>query len=159
MLQVRPVAEQDRGWMEDLLREHWGSPMQVTRGNLQDASKLPGFVALYDEERAGLITYRIVSTSCEIVTLNSLIEGKRIGTALVEAVRQEAAEAGCTRLWLITTNDNVNALRFWQKRGLSLVCVHRNMIEHARRLKPEIPLIGQHGIEIRDEIEMEIRLS
>jgi ribosomal protein S18 acetylase RimI-like enzyme len=130
--------------------------MQVTRGWLHDASRLPGYVAIYNQERAGLITYRIEGDACEIVTLNSLVEGQGIGSALVQAVRKAAVEAGCRRLWLITTNDNLSALRFWQKRGFSLVSVHRNAIADARRLKPEMPLIGEHGIPIRDEIELEI---
>jgi ribosomal protein S18 acetylase RimI-like enzyme len=105
-----------------------------------------------------LITYRVEGDVCEIITLNSLVEGRGIGTALVQAVREAAVEAGCRRLWLITTNDNLTALRFWQKRGFSLVRVYRNAVTDSRRLKPEIPLTGEHGIPIRDEIELEIIL-
>ena len=159
MVEVRPISEHDRLWIETLLREHWGSILQVTRGRLHDVSRLPGYVALQDQEQAGLITYRIEENACEIVTLNSLIEGQGIGAALVQAIREAAVEAGCKRLWLITTNDNLTALRFWQKRGFSLVRVHRNAIEESRRLKPEIPLIGEHGIPIRDEIELETVLQ
>jgi GNAT superfamily N-acetyltransferase len=156
MLEVRRTSADDRLWAETLLREHWGSTIQVTRGRLHDASGLPGYVAIYHQERTGLITYRIEGAACEIVTLNSLVEGHGIGTALVQAAREAAAEAGCQRLWLITTNDNLTALRFWQKRGFSLVQVHRNAVADSRRLKPEIPLTGEHGIPIRDEIELEL---
>jgi N-acetylglutamate synthase-like GNAT family acetyltransferase len=158
MLEIRPISERDRVWIETLLRKHWGSTIQVTRGRLHDASKLPGYVAVYHHERAGLITYRVERDVCEIITLNSLVEGRGIGTALVQAVRRAAVEAGCKRLWLITTNDNLTALCFWQKRGFSLLQVHRNAVEESRRLKPEIPLTGEHGIPIRDEIELEITL-
>jgi hypothetical protein len=68
-----------------------------------------------------------------------------------------AGYANCKRL--ITTNDNLNALRFYQKRGLALVAVHRNALEESRRIKPEIPLIGSDGIPLRDEIELEIMLD
>ncbi len=91
--------------------------------------------------------------------MNSLLEGRGIGSALVEAVIKVAVNASCKRIWLITTNDNLTALRFWQKRGFSLVAVHRNAIEESRRLKPEIPLKGEHGIPIKDEIELEMCLS
>ena len=155
MLEVRPISECDLVWIEALLREHWGSTVQVTRGRLHDASRLPGYVAVYNQERAGLITYRVEGNTCEIITLGSLIKGQGIGTALVQAVSRAAVEAGCKRLWLITTNDNLTALRFWQKRGFSLVRVHRNAIEESRRLKPEIPLTGEHGIPIHDEIELD----
>ena len=155
MLKVRPTSEHDHTWIEALLREHWGSTVQVSCGRLHDASRLPGYVAVYNQERAGLITYRVEGNACEIVTINSLVEGQGIGTALVQAVREAAIEVGCQRLWLITTNDNLAALRFWQKRGFSLVRVYRNAVTDSRRLKPEIPLTGEHGIPIRDEIELE----
>jgi ribosomal protein S18 acetylase RimI-like enzyme len=158
MLDVRPISNHDYTWIETFLREHWGSTIQVTRGRLHDASRLPGYVAVHDQERAGLIAYRVDGNDCEIVTLNSLAEGRGIGTALVQAVHEAAVEAGCKRLWLITTNDNLTALRFWQKIGFSLVRVHRNAIADSRRLKPEIPLTGEHGIPIRDEIELEMFL-
>jgi ribosomal protein S18 acetylase RimI-like enzyme len=158
MTEVRLTSADDRLWIETLLREHWGSTIQVTRGRLHDAARLPGYVAVYNQERAGLITYRVEGDACEIVTLNSLVEGRGIGTALVQAMREAAVGAGCERLWLITTNDNLTALRFWQKRGFSLVQVHRNAVADSRRLKPEIPLTGEHGIPIRDEIELEVIL-
>jgi GNAT superfamily N-acetyltransferase len=158
MLEIRPISEHDRVWIEALLCEHWGSTIQVTRGRLHDASSLPGYVAVYHHERAGLITYRVEGNAYEIITLNSLVEGQGIGTALVQAVREAAVEAGCKRLWLITTNENLTALRFWQKRGFSLVQVHQNAVADSRRLKPEIPLTGEHGIPIRDEIELELIL-
>jgi ribosomal protein S18 acetylase RimI-like enzyme len=74
-------------------------------------------------------------------------------------VREVATAAGCRRLWLITTNDNLDALRFYQRRGFELVAVHRDFREVARRLKPSIPLEGNFGIPIRDEIELELRLD
>ena len=78
--------------------------------------------------------------------------------SLIDAVKEIAAAAGCKRIWLITTNDNTAALRFYQKYGLALVAVHRNAVEASRRLKPEIPLTGNDGIPIRDEIELEMVL-
>jgi GNAT superfamily N-acetyltransferase len=107
----------------------------------------------------GLVTYNIVDDSCEIVTLNSTYPSSGIGTALVEAVRDIAIKSACKRLWLITTNDNLNALRFYQKRSFVLVAVHRNALELSRKLKPEIPMIGNHGIPLRDEIELEMMLD
>ncbi len=107
----------------------------------------------------GLVTYRIEGQACEVVTLDSLEANIGIGTALVEAVREAATQAGCTRLWLITTNDNMDALRFYQKRGLRLVAVHRDAVTEARRSKPQIPWIGNDGIPLRDEIELELMLG
>ncbi len=145
----------DKGWVTELLTEHWGSPKTVMRGRVFQADELPGFIAIYKNKPAGLITYCIEGKECVITSLNSLIERKGIGSALVDAVTGAAMTARCERLWLITTNDNTKALRFWQKRGFSLVAVYRNAMEKSRLLKPEIPLTGNDGIPIRDEIEME----
>ncbi len=111
-----------------------------------------------NETPTGLVTYRLEAVECEIVTIDSLIEGIGIGTALIDTVKAAAVAAKCERLWLITTNDNVKALRFYQRRGFALVAVYRNALEESRRLKPEIPLVGMHGIPLRDEIELELRL-
>jgi len=93
------------------------------------------------------------------VTLHAFQPFAGIGTALVQAVRDVAADEGCRRLWLITTNDNLDALRFYQRRDFELVAVHRDLRDTARRLKPSIPLVGDYGIPIRDELELEIGLD
>lgn len=156
---IRPLSRRDRAWVEALLEEHWGSPAVVTRGRVHRADRLPGFVAEHDGEPAGLVTYRIAEAECEVVTLNSLVEDRGLGTALLEAVRQVALAADCRRLWLITTNDNTAALRFYQRRGLVLAALHRGAIRESRRLKPQIPATGNDGIPIRDELELELLLA
>jgi ribosomal protein S18 acetylase RimI-like enzyme len=154
--QVRPVADDDKDWVIALLTEHWGSARSVSRGKLYQADRLPGFVAVYDGKPTGLITYNIGGKECEITTMNSLTEGKGIGSALIDAVKGVAKTAKCRRLWLITTNDNTKALRWWQKQGFTLAALYPNAIERDRLLKPEIPLTGDDGIHIRDEIELEM---
>ena len=91
--------------------------------------------------------------------MNSLVERIGVGSALIDAVKKVAASAGCRRLWLITTNDNTAALRFWQKRGFWLAAVYPNAIAESRLLKLEIPLTGNDNIPIRDEIELEMILA
>jgi len=152
---IRALLPGDRSWVEALLIEHWGSPLVVSRGRLHDAATLPGFVAAHGSALLGLITYRLADRLCEVVTLNSLEPGRGIGTALLAAVRDQARRAGAERLWLITTNDNLTALAFYQKRGLVLVRLHADAIAESRRMKPEIPLFGNNGIPIRDELELE----
>ena len=156
--QIRPINKDDRKWIASLIKEWWAGPIIVTRGRTHQADELPGFVAVYEGERAGLITYEITGNDCEIVTMNSLAAGKGAGSALIDAVKNVAIKAECRRLWLITTNDNTAALRFYQKRDFRLAAVHRNAVEKSRRLKPEIPLTGNDGIPIRDEIELEMML-
>src|SRR5207253_5074073 len=118
----------------------------------------PGFGAWDGERLVGLATYRIGGGACELATLNSRVEGLGVGSALITAVREVAVSAGCARLWLITTNDNTRALRFYQKRGFRLAALYPNQLEKSRLLKPEIPLAGWDGIPLRDEIELETTL-
>jgi ribosomal protein S18 acetylase RimI-like enzyme len=154
---IRPLREKDKAWVVSFMRREWGDSIVVSRGRVHAADALPGFIAERAGKPAGLVTYRIQDEACEIVSLNSLVEGIGIGTALIEAVKAEAA-GRCSRLWLITTNDNMHALGFYQKRGFRLVAVHPNALDVSRRLKPSIPLIGFDGIPLRDEIELEMDL-
>ena len=133
---------------------HWGTTETLSRGGKVSDFDLPAFVALHEGEPAGLVTYRVLGSECEIVTLSSELENRGIGTALVAAVRVRAVASGCGRLWLTTTNDNLHALRFYQKRGFRLAALYPDAVKHARALKPEIPEIGTDGIPIRDEIEL-----
>ena len=158
MFEVRPGTATDRPWIIERLTEWWASPTIVTRGRLVDASTMPAFIAVENAQRLGLATYEMKDAACELVTLNSFAEGRGIGAALVDAVADAARDAGCRRLWLITTNDNLPALRFYQKRGFHLVAVHRGALDRSRALKPQIPTIGLHGIPLRDEIELEMLL-
>lgn len=157
-MEVRPLAEGDRAWLEEFVVARWRAPTVVGHGRVYHPAQLPGFVALQDEERVGLVTYVLENDACEIVTIDSVREGAGIGSALVEAVAQKAREAGCRRVWLITTNNNLRMLRFAQKRGFALVAVQPRAVEASRKLKPEIPLLGENGIPIRDELELELEL-
>ena len=156
---IRPLDSGDRRWVSQFIAERWGADLVVVHGITYRPSILPGFVAVQEGDKAGLVTYQMGAGDCEIVSLDSLRASRGIGTALIEAVKQEALEAGCHRLWLVTTNDNLHALRFYQKRGFVLVAVHRNAVDAARKIKPEIPLIGNDGIPLRDEIELEMVLE
>jgi GNAT superfamily N-acetyltransferase len=155
-VRVRALEPADQEWARGVLTAAWAAPSIVSRGRLIDASALPGLVAEIGGRRAGLLAYSMADGACEIVTLNSEIEGRGAASALLARVREIARAAGCRRVWLTTTNDNLPALRFYQKRGFELVAVHRGAMEEGRRLKPSIPLTGIHGIPIRDEIELEI---
>jgi GNAT superfamily N-acetyltransferase len=156
---ILPINAADHKWVAQFMHEQWGSDKAISRGVVHYPQNLPGFVAMNDGEKVGLVTYNILDESCEIVTINSIHPSSGVGAALIEAVRNIAIKSGCKRLWLITTNDNMNALRFYQKRGFTLVAVHRDALEHSRKLKPEISLIGNDGIPLRDEIELEMMLD
>jgi GNAT superfamily N-acetyltransferase len=156
---LRPIEDTDAATLAAMWREHYGAPVVVSRGRLIDPLTLPGYVACDGATVPGVVTYRVDGDSAEVVTLDSLSDGRGIGTALLERVVQEARELGLKRLWLITSNDNISALRFYQKRGWDMVALHRHAIELARNIKPEIPETGNHGIPIRHEIEFEFLLG
>jgi ribosomal protein S18 acetylase RimI-like enzyme len=158
-VRIRPATAEDRAWIEEHLNRSWGSATVVTRGVAHDASQLPAFVAIEGEQIVGLATFRFDGRECELVTLDALRPRRGIGSALLGAVAEQAANRGCRRLWLITTNDNLDAIRFYQRRGLRLIAVHRGAVDDARRIKPSIPLIGEHGIPIHDELEFELDLE
>lgn len=126
----------------------------VSRGVTLAADQLPALVAEVDGERAGLLTYHRTGDEIEVVTLDALRTGKGIGRALLDAMAEEARGLGTTRIWLITSNDNIDALRFYQRAGYRITAVHQGAVDRAREIKPGIPLVGAHGIEIHDEIEL-----
>ncbi len=157
-VRVRAFVEDDRPWAIELRRERSGGAVVVTRGKARDASLLEGFVAEIDGEPAGLATYETRGAESELITLDSLREGVGVGSALVAAVANAAWRQECRRLSVVTTNDNVRALGFYQRRGFILVALRKGAIEKARRIKPEIPALGYDDIPIRDELELALDL-
>lgn len=158
---VRGVGTGDRERVAAVL-DGWGMRPVARLGELYDPADDPAVIAVDAEgEVVGVATYRIDGDACELGTLFT-IEGWRgsgIGTDLVEAVVDVARDAGCRRLWLVTTNDNVDALRFYQRRGFRLAELHVGAVDRSRAtLKPRIPRIGDHGIPIRDELVLDRQL-
>ena len=158
-ISIRPVTGTDIPWVNQFIIKRWGAAFVVARGLVYKPAELPGFIALLDERPAGLLTYTQSDHLCGIITLDSEHEKVGIGSALVDALISHAKNTGCIRLQAITTNDNLHALSFYQKRGFRLAALHKNAIETTRKIKPGIPVIGQNDIPIRDEIELELILS
>ncbi len=154
-MQVRLLNQSDHKWAMDLIKEVWISTKIISKGSAHNANELPGIVAIHKKNRVGLLIYNLIGDECEIVSLNSLKENIGIGTALLKEVERLSNLKGCKRLWVITTNDNIDALRFYQTRGFKIVAIHLDALEQSRKLKPEIPLLGANDIEIRDELELE----
>jgi SAM-dependent methyltransferase len=155
---LRPLQDDERDWVNHFMVEHWGSEIAIAHNTVYRPAELPGFVALRGEKKVGLTTYNIKDDGCEIVTINSLQPNIGLGAALIDAIKTTAQAAGCKRLWLITTNDNLNALGFYQKQGFELAAIHRHAVNASRKIKPEIPLLGNDGIPLHDEIELEMIL-
>jgi ribosomal protein S18 acetylase RimI-like enzyme len=158
MISVRQLTVDDLPRLRAIWKENWGDEFVVAHGVIYYPDSLDGFVALDDDKWVGEITYTFSGNECEIVSLDSARQGMGVGTMLIHKVIEEAREKDCGRIFLITTNDNLNALGFYQKRGFELVAVHRGAINDSRKIKPGIPLIGANNIPLRDEIELEMIL-
>ena len=130
----------------------------VVHGESIDLGKAEGWYACEDDEIIGLITYRITGNEMEILSLDSLRENKGTGTALLQQALSDARNSGLVRVSLITTNDNLHALKYYQKRGFDMIRFYHNAVDEARKIKPEIPLIGMDGIPLKHEIELEYNL-
>jgi GNAT superfamily N-acetyltransferase len=155
-LALRPARADDRSWIADAMLSTWGSVAVVSRGRLtQDATALPGLVAEHDGRPVGYALLRLEGDAGEVVVLHAIERRAGVGRALLDGARAEAARAGCARLWLITTNDNVDAIAFYQRCGWDWIEFHRDSLAAARRLKPEIPETGAHGIPLRHELVFE----
>jgi ribosomal protein S18 acetylase RimI-like enzyme len=159
MIMLRPLTEHDAPRLRQIWKKNWGDEFMVVRGNIYHPHNLEGFIAYDGPDCVGEITYNFSDGECEIVTLDSEREGQGLGTKLINAVVEEAKKHDCRRVFLITTNDNLNALGFYQKRGFELVKIHRGAVNVSRKIKPGIPLIGMNNIPLRDEIELEIVLK
>ena len=122
---------------------------------MHEADKLPGLIAEIEGQRVGVLTWNVSEQMLEIVTLNVLKQREGIGKALVEEAIQMARSIKCSRVWVITTNDNSTALKFYKSTGFTIVAVHKDAVAESRKLKPEIPFVGMNGVPITDEIELE----
>jgi len=127
----------------------------VSKGRRHKIEELPGFVVFEKNKITGIVTYDIEDRACEIISLDSFIENRGLGTKLIEKVTEVAKNVNCNRVWLVTTNDNTRAIGFYQKRGFEMKAFYPNSVSYARELKPEIPKIGLNNIPLKHEIEFE----
>ncbi len=159
MLIIRRLTREDLPQVRKFWVQRWGDEFMVAHGVIYRPDLLDGFLAMDGRDMVGLITLAHSDDGCEIVSLDSLREDIGIGTALINEVTKAAREIGCKRLFLITTNDNLRALGFYQKRGFGIVAIRRGAVNESRKVKPSIPLVGENGIPLRDEIELEMNLA
>jgi len=156
---IRPVTPEDREWVAETIGTAFGSVRLMSNDHLiEDASLLDGFAAEIDGRPIGCALINEVDGDTELVALVTTYRGAGVGGALLEAVVARGKRDGWKRLWLVTSNDNTDAIRMYQRAGWSWTEFRRDAITRARAVKPEIPEVGNHGIPIRHEIHFEAPL-
>lgn len=148
-----PIDANNRARVNAFLQEQWFSTDMVVRGRVVDMSRAAGFLAQEGGELLGLITYEPQGEALEVLSLDSLREDCGIGTRLLTLAEGAARRLGCGMVRLVTTNDNIRAIRFYQRRGYELTALYYRSLDVSRKLKPSIPEMGLDGIPLRSEIE------
>ncbi|MUT68336.1 GNAT family N-acetyltransferase [Paenibacillus sp. NEAU-GSW1] len=152
---LAPMSEKDIEWQKEQWLSEWGGETMITKGKKHHIQDLDAFIAWVDDLRVGAATYRLGINDCELMSINTTVQGIGIGSNLISTVEQKVKQSGRNRIWLITSNDNLDALRFYQRRGYRITAINQNAIDEARKLKPTIPKVGYYDIPIHDEIELE----
>ena len=154
-LKINNIRDSDLVPVLEIVTRLWGDTIMVVHGDVFHIADQPGLIAVLEDQIVGILHYQIRDQECEILTLTSLIEGQGIGSALLREIETIAQTASCEKLSLITTNDNLHALGFYQRRGFHLAALYPGQVTRTREIKPSIPLVGDHNIPIRDELKLE----
>jgi ribosomal protein S18 acetylase RimI-like enzyme len=152
------IDNKNKETVRQLFIDRWASDLIVTKGQKHYFVDLEGFVAIDNDKIVGVLTFKKSNTEVEIISLDSFTENIGIGTTLLNSVVDFAKQNAIKRLWLITTNDNLNALKFYQKRNWTITAIHRDAVIEARKIKPTIPMTGYYDIPLLHEIELEYEL-
>ncbi len=157
-LLIRPKHDDDTALIKAFMVDRWGGEPVIINCALYYPSTLPGFLVFRGPTLLGCLIFEVQDTAREIILLEVIDKQRGIGTELLQVFLQDSQAADCRRVHLMTTNDNLDALRFYQRRGFSLSGVRIGACTAGRRLKPSLPEIGDHGIPVRDEILFEMVL-
>ena len=155
---IERISNETRDLVNQFFIDNWFSTDMSIRGEILDGTKLDGFLLQEDNTIIGLVTYTFFGDICEITSRDSKKENIGLGSALLKEVEKVAKNNNCKKMRLITTNDNMRALQFYQKRGYCLTKLYPNAMEEVRKVKPDIPELGDNDIPLRDEIELEKKL-
>jgi ribosomal protein S18 acetylase RimI-like enzyme len=146
-----PLTGDTDGWFE----RHWGDRTVVGHGTVYTMDDVECLVADEAGRVVGAVTFRVDTDAMEVVSVDADVRRRGIGRALLDAAVAEAERRGLRRVWLTTTNDNLTALAFYQAVGFRLCALRPNAVAGSRRLKPSIPPVGESGLPIRDELDLE----
>ncbi|MBF0209235.1 MAG: GNAT family N-acetyltransferase [Oligoflexia bacterium] len=164
-IKFRKATADDTRLIKELMDRYWGGEPLIIRGKDYYPSALPGIIVEGDHGQIeAFLFYEIKDRAednkkeCEIVVFEVLAKFNGTGTMILNQFLEMAKNNGCSRIFLMTTNDNLDALRFYQRRGFTICGIHLNSVAAARKVKPKISLLGDYNIPVRDEIDLELLL-
>jgi GNAT superfamily N-acetyltransferase len=156
---IRLTTANDANKIMELMNKHWGGEPLVIRAKNYYPSKLEGILAIQENEIIGFLFFDYQANSCEIVVFEVFRKLQGIGTKILNKLKAIATKKNCNRVYLMTSNDNLDALRFYQRQGFYICAIHIDSVKNSRKMKPGIPMIGEYGIPLRDEIDLELLLE
>jgi ribosomal protein S18 acetylase RimI-like enzyme len=146
-----PRAGETDGWFE----RHWGDRTVAAHGTAYSMDDVECLVADDAGRLVGAVTFRTEAQDMEVVTIEAHERRRGIGRTLLGAAVAEAERRGLRRVWLTTTNDNLTAIAFYQAVGFRLCALRPDGVAESRRVKAGIPLVGESGLPMRDELDLE----
>ncbi|MFO1259104.1 MAG: GNAT family N-acetyltransferase [Gammaproteobacteria bacterium] len=157
-IKIRSLTQDDALWLKNVIDNDWGGNPLVVRTVSYYPHKMAGLVAFQGAKRIGVLSYEIRKEICEIIVFEVFDKFQGIGTQMLDSLKEIVKKEGCKQIYLMTTNDNLDALRFYQKRGFIISGIHIDSVKKSREIKPTIGLTGDYGIPVRDEIDLTLDL-
>ena len=154
---VREATDADRAAARELFARDFGRTKIVAYGEVMDIDQMPALVAVRYADPSGALAYRLHGDALHIVALatDPMWQRSGVGGHLVAEAELIARRLNLRRLVVSTTNDNLPALYFYQRRGYRMTdFVPSSIIMHTGQ-----EVAGFAGIPVRDEIRLEKTLA
>src|SRR5256712_6206941 len=154
---VREATEADRTAARELFQQDFGRTKIVAFGEVMDIDQMPALVAITRDEPSGALAYRSLGDALHIVALatDPMWQRSGVGGHLVAEAELLARRLGLKRLIVSTTNDNLPALYFYQRRGYRLT----DLVPNSIIVQTGQEVAGFAGIPVRDEVRLEKRIG
>lgn len=150
---VREATDDDRLAARELFNQDFGRTKIVAFGEVMDIDQIPALVAIRHSSPSGALAYRLLGDALHIVALatDPMWQRSGVGACLLAEAELLARRLKLSRLLVATSNDNLPALYFYQRRGYRLTALVPNSVaEHTHQ-----QVAGFAGIPVTDEIRLE----
>ena len=155
---IRESEERDQAGIIELFERDFGYTNIVAFGEEVVLGDAPSLAAWMKGELAGALAYRLLTDGLLILALatDAMWQRSGVGGHLVAEAESLPRARGLARVLVSTTNDNLPALYFYQRRDYHITeVVSGGLLAHIK----EGGSVGFGGIPLRDEIRMERRLT